>query len=157
MSAIEQIIGREVLDSRGNPTVEVEVMLDSGAVGRAIVPSGASTGSFEAVERRYGGNRYDGKGVLGAVESVNGEIAGLLDGMEALDERAVDLANGACPAIGRFSIAHHITGSGAWQAALVMMALADVLTRLAIIWLRGRRLAAAPAAAPALIPAGTHA
>ncbi len=92
MSAIEQIIGREVLDSRGNPTVEVEVMLDSGAVGRAIVPSGASTGSFEAVERRDGGNRYDGKGVLGAVESVNGEIAGLLDGMEALDQRAVDLA-----------------------------------------------------------------
>ena len=65
--------------------------------------------------------------------------------------------HGAGPAIGRFSIAHHITGSGAWQAALVMMALADVLTRLAVVWLRGRRLAAAPAAAPALIPAGTGA
>jgi len=63
----------------------------------------------------------------------------------------------AGPAIGRFSIAHHITGSGAWVAALVMMALADVLTRLAVVWLRGRRLAAAPAAAPALIPAGTGA
>ncbi len=64
---------------------------------------------------------------------------------------------GAGPAIGRFSITHHITGQGAWVAALVMMALADVLTRLAIVYLRGRRLAAAPAAAPALIPAGTHA
>ena len=65
--------------------------------------------------------------------------------------------HGAGPAIGRFSITHHITGQGAWVAALVMMALADVLTRLAVVWLRGRRLAAAPAAAPALIPAGTHA
>ena len=65
--------------------------------------------------------------------------------------------HGAGPAIGRFSIAHHITGQGAWVAALVMMALADVLTRLAVVWLRGRRLAADPAAAPALIPAVTHA
>ena len=65
--------------------------------------------------------------------------------------------HGAGPAIGRFSIAHHITGSGAWVAALVMMALADVLTRLAVVYLRGRRLAAAPAAAQALIPAGTRA
>jgi len=65
--------------------------------------------------------------------------------------------HGAGPAIGRFSLAHHITGSGAWVAALVMMALADVLTRLAVVWLRGRRLAAAPAAARALIPAGTRA
>ena len=65
--------------------------------------------------------------------------------------------HGAGPAIGRFSIAHHITGSGAWVAALVMMALADVLTRLAVVWMRGRRLAAAPAAARALIPAGTRA
>ena len=65
--------------------------------------------------------------------------------------------HGAGPAIGRFSIAHQITGSGAWVAALVMMALADVLTRLAVVWMRGRRLAAAPAAARALIPAGTRA
>jgi hypothetical protein len=65
--------------------------------------------------------------------------------------------HGAGPAIGRFSIAHHITGSAAWVAALVMMALADVLTRLVVVWLRGRRLAAVPAAAPALIPAGTPA
>ncbi len=92
MSAIEQVIGREVLDSRGNPTVEVEVLLESGAVGRAIVPSGASTGSFEAVELRDGDDRYGGKGVLGAVANVDGEIATLLQGMEALDQRAVDLA-----------------------------------------------------------------
>ena len=92
MSIIEQVIGREVLDSRGNPTVEVEVVLDSGAVGRAIVPSGASTGSFEAVELRDGGDRYLGKGVLRAVANVNGEIADILDGVDALDQRAVDLA-----------------------------------------------------------------
>jgi enolase len=89
---IEQVIGREVLDSRGNPTVEVEVVLDSGAAGRAIVPSGASTGSFEAVELRDGGDRYLGKGVLKAVASVNGEIAEILNGADALDQRGVDLA-----------------------------------------------------------------
>jgi enolase len=92
VSSIEQVIGREVLDSRGNPTVEVEVVLDSGAAGRAIVPSGASTGSFEAVELRDGTDRYGGKGVLDAVANVNGEIADLLDGFDALDQRAVDLA-----------------------------------------------------------------
>ncbi|HUY66055.1 MAG TPA: phosphopyruvate hydratase [Acidimicrobiales bacterium] len=92
MSLIEQVIGREVLDSRGNPTVEVEVVLDSGAAGRAIVPSGASTGSFEAVELRDGGDRFDGLGVLGAVANVNGEIADVLDGADALDQRGVDLA-----------------------------------------------------------------
>ena len=92
MSFIEQVIGREVLDSRGNPTVEVEVVLDSGAVGRAIVPSGASTGSFEAVELRDGGDRYGGKGVLQAVANVNGEMAAILDGADAFDQRAVDLA-----------------------------------------------------------------
>jgi enolase len=92
VSLIEQVIGREVLDSRGNPTVEVEVVLDSGAAGRAIVPSGASTGSFEAVELRDGGDRYRGKGVLKAVASVNGEIAEILNGADALDQRGVDLA-----------------------------------------------------------------
>ena len=92
MSVIEQIIGREVLDSRGNPTVEVEVLLDSGSVGRAIVPSGASTGSFEAVELRDGGERYRGKGVQRAIANVNGEIAEMLDGFDALDQRGVDLA-----------------------------------------------------------------
>jgi enolase len=91
VSVIEQVIGREVLDSRGNPTVEVEILLDSGAVGRAMVPSGASTGSFEAVELRDGGDRYRGKGVLDAVGNVNGEIADLLEGADALDQRGVDL------------------------------------------------------------------
>ena len=90
MSTIEHIAGREVLDSRGNPTVEVEVFLASGAKGRAIVPSGASTGTFEAVELRDGGERYGGKGVLHAVEAVDGEIASALEGMEALDQRAID-------------------------------------------------------------------
>jgi enolase len=92
VSIIEQVIGREVLDSRGNPTIEVEVVLDSGSSGRAIVPSGASTGSFEAVELRDGGDRYLGKGVLGAVANVRGEIADLLHGFDALDQRGVDLA-----------------------------------------------------------------
>ncbi|MEO6120927.1 MAG: phosphopyruvate hydratase [Acidimicrobiales bacterium] len=92
MSAIEHIVGRQVLDSRGNPTVEVEVHLESGASGRALVPSGASTGSFEACERRDGGQPYRGLGVLGAVQSVSAEIAGVLAGMEALDQRALDLA-----------------------------------------------------------------
>ncbi len=90
MSEIVQVVGREVLDSRGNPTVEVEVVLASGARGRSIVPSGASTGEHEAVELRDGGTRYGGKGVLGAVENVNGEIADALDGLDALDQRICD-------------------------------------------------------------------
>jgi enolase len=92
MSSIEHLVAREVLDSRGNPTVEVEVFLESGARGRAIVPSGASTGQFEAVERRDGGDRFGGKGVRDAVEHVSTEIAGALLGVEALDQRAVDTA-----------------------------------------------------------------
>ena len=91
MSDIEHVQGREVLDSRGNPTVEVEVFLASGATGRAMVPSGASTGQFEAVELRDGGDRYVGKGVLQAVGHVNGPIRDALEGMEALDQRGVDL------------------------------------------------------------------
>jgi enolase len=92
LSGIEQIAAREVLDSRGNPTVEVEVFLDSGARGRAMVPSGASTGQFEAVELRDGDDRFDGKGVRNAVGHVTGEIAAVLTGLEALDQRAVDMA-----------------------------------------------------------------
>ncbi len=91
MSAIEHVVAREILDSRGNPTVEVDVVLESGAQGRAGVPSGASTGSYEAWERRDGGARYGGKGVVGAVESVNGEIRTALAGWEALDQRGVDI------------------------------------------------------------------
>lgn len=90
MSAIETVHGREVLDSRGNPTVEVEVTLDSGAVGRALVPSGASTGQFEAMELRDGGDRYLGKGVLSAVGNVNTLIAEALIGANGTDQRAVD-------------------------------------------------------------------
>jgi enolase len=90
MSEIGQIMAREVLDSRGNPTVEVEVLLDTGARGHAIVPSGASTGEHEAVELRDGGDRYMGKGVLDAVANVNGEIADAIEGLDALDQRIVD-------------------------------------------------------------------
>ena len=90
MSEIERIVGREVLDSRGNPTVEVEVGLESGARGRAMVPSGASTGTFEAVELRDGGDRYGGKGVQRAVAHVTGELRDALEGVEALDQRRVD-------------------------------------------------------------------
>jgi enolase len=92
MSEIEFLTAREVLDSRGNPTVEVTCALETGATGRAIVPSGASTGSFEATELRDGGDRYGGKGVLTAVANVNGEIATALVGEEALNQRAIDLA-----------------------------------------------------------------
>jgi len=92
VSTIEHVIGREVLDSRGNPTVEAEVLLDSGARGRAIAPSGASTGIREAVELRDGGERYGGKGVRRAVAHVNGEIADTIRGLDALDQRAVDHA-----------------------------------------------------------------
>jgi enolase len=92
VSTIEHVIGREVLDSRGNPTVEAEVLLDSGARGRAIAPSGASTGIREAVELRDGGSRFGGKGVQRAVANVNDEIAGAIRGLDALDQRAVDFA-----------------------------------------------------------------
>ncbi len=84
--------GREVLDSRGNPTVEAEVELANGARGRALVPSGASTGEHEAVELRDGGRRFNGKGVLAAVGFVNGEIATALRGMDALEQREIDTA-----------------------------------------------------------------
>ena len=90
MTDIISIIGREVLDSRGNPTVEVEVELESGVRGRAMVPSGASTGEHEAMELRDGGRRFGGKGVLTAVGFVNGEIESALIGCDALEQRMVD-------------------------------------------------------------------
>ena len=92
MSTIVGIHGREILDSRGNPTVEVEVALETGEIARAGVPSGASTGTFEAVELRDGGSRYNGKGVLNAVKNVNEAIAPEVCGMDADDQRAVDAA-----------------------------------------------------------------
>ena len=90
MTQIKKVHGREVLDSRGNPTVEVEVTLDSGAFGRAIVPSGASTGEHEAVELRDGGKRYLGKGVQNAVKNVNTEIASTIIGLDAADQKSLD-------------------------------------------------------------------
>src|SRR5579863_6417560 len=90
MTAIADIHAREILDSRGNPTVEVEVTLDSGTIGRAAVPSGASTGAHEAVEKRDGGARYHGRGVLQAVDAVNGEIFDTLSGFDAADQLRID-------------------------------------------------------------------
>ncbi len=91
MSTIVDIIGREILDSRGNPTVEVDVILEDGTMGRAAVPSGASTGAHEAVEKRDGDkNRFKGKGVLGAIDAVNGELAEALVGVDATEQEAID-------------------------------------------------------------------
>ncbi|MFP7571458.1 phosphopyruvate hydratase [Marivita sp. S2033] len=93
MSTIIDIYAREILDSRGNPTVEVDVMLEDGTIGRAAVPSGASTGAYEAVEKRDGDkSRYMGKGVLEAVASVNGEIAEEIVGMDATEQVGIDMA-----------------------------------------------------------------
>ena len=92
MSKISHVAAREVLDSRGNPTVEVDVTLASGSTGRAIVPSGASTGAHEATELRDGGTRFKGKGVLNAVANVNGEIATALVGSDASNQSAIDNA-----------------------------------------------------------------
>src|SRR5215813_2926831 len=113
MTAIVDIIGREILDSRGNPTVEVDVVLEDGSMGRAAVPSGASTGAYEAVELRDGDKkRYGGKGVTKAVAAVNGEIFDALGGMDAeaqakLDETLIALDGthnkgrlGAIPSLG---------------------------------------------------------
>ena len=90
MSEIIDVFAREILDSRGNPTVEAEVMLADGSVGRAAVPSGASTGAYEAHEQRDGGERYNGKGVLNAVDAVNGEIANEIVGLDATEQRLID-------------------------------------------------------------------
>ncbi len=92
MTEITTITGRQVLDSRGNPTVEVELGLESGAVGRAIVPSGASTGAFEAVELRDGGDAWRGKGVATAVGNVNGELSQVVLGRDVVDQRGLDQA-----------------------------------------------------------------
>ena len=87
MSAIERVRARQILDSRGNPTVEVDIALSSGARGRAAVPSGASTGEFEATELRDGGSAWGGKGVTRAVANVNGEIASALEGCRPATSR----------------------------------------------------------------------
>ena len=90
MSEIERVHARQILDSRGNPTVEVEIGLRSGAHGHAAVPSGASTGEFEATELRDGEAAWEGKGVTRAVANVNGEIAPAMGGMDAADQSALD-------------------------------------------------------------------
>ena len=91
MTAIISVHGREILDSRGNPTVEVDVLLGTGASGRAAVPSGASTGAHEAVELRDGDkDRYGGKGVQKAIDSVNGDLFDALSGLDAEDQAAID-------------------------------------------------------------------
>ena len=90
MAAIEAVGAREILDSRGNPTVEVEVLLDDGSFSRAMVPSGASTGAFEAVELRDGGDRYGGKGVEKAVSAVVNKIGPAVEGLAADDQRVID-------------------------------------------------------------------
>ena len=91
MSSIIDIFAREILDSRGNPTVEVDVVLEDGTMGRAAVPSGASTGAHEAVEKRDGDKaRYKGKGVMQAVDAVNGELAEGLVGFDATEQEAID-------------------------------------------------------------------
>src|ERR1700754_4390650 len=91
MTEIVDILAREILDSRGNPTVEVDVILEDGSMGRAAVPSGASTGAHEAVERRDGDKkRYGGKGVRAAVDAVNGEIFDLLSGLDAEEQAKID-------------------------------------------------------------------
>lgn len=89
---IKNIVGREIIDSRGNPTVEVDVILENGILGRAAVPSGASTGEREALEMRDGGTRFMGKGVLNAVANVNGPLRDLVIGMDASDQKALDYA-----------------------------------------------------------------
>src|SRR3569832_352943 len=92
MTAIVDIFGREILDSRGNPTIEVDVILEDGSLGRAAVPSGASTGAHEAVELRDGDKgRYAGKGVLTAVDNVNDKIGPEIIDMDATDQRSIDL------------------------------------------------------------------
>ena len=103
MTAILDITGREILDSRGNPTVEVDVRLEDGSFGRAAVPSGASTGAHEAVELRDGGKRYGGKGVEKAVAAVNGEIFDALAGLDAEEQIKIDRTmNQAVDMLGRF-------------------------------------------------------
>ena len=137
MSVIIDVFGREVLDSRGNPTVEVEVVLEDGAFGRAAVPSGASTGAFEAVELRdCDKGRYLGKGTLDAVAHVNEEIADALIGLEADDQRTIDdimlevdgTDNKGCPRRERHS----------WRVAGLRKGCGRV-GRAAAIQVRGRR------------------
>ena len=144
MTAIVDIIGREILDSRGNPTVEVDVVLEDGSLGRAAVPSGASTGAHEAVELRDGDKRYLGKGVRKAVDAVNGEIFDAVGGMDAEAQAKIDetlIALDGTPNKGRLG-ANAILG-----VSLAVAKAAAARQRRAALPLCRRHLGAAPAGA----------
>ena len=155
MTAIAAVNGRQIFDSRGNPTVEVDVELESGARGRAAVPSGASTGQFEAVELRDGGAEYRGKGVGRAVASVDGEIAGALRGLDAADQRAVDralLELDGTPTKGRLG-ANAILGA---SLAAARAAAADAGVPL-YRWIGGDEAATLPVPLMNVVNGGAHA
>ena len=155
MTAIRSVNGRQILDSRGNPTVEVDVGLDSGAAGRAAVPSGASTGQFEAVELRDGGDVYAGKGVTRAVANVDGEIAAALRGVDAADQRGVDealLALDGTPNKSRLG-ANAILGC---SLAVARAAAADAGMPL-YRWLGGESAATLPVPLMNVVNGGAHA
>ncbi|HZU20296.1 MAG TPA: phosphopyruvate hydratase [Gaiellaceae bacterium] len=155
MAAIVDVRGRQVLDSRGNPTVEVEIELEGGARGRAIVPSGASTGVHEAVELRDGGGEWGGKGVTKAVANVNGEIARLLRGRDAADQEALDRALVECdgtPNKGRLG-ANAILGASLAAAKASAAAAGEPLWR----YLGGAGAATLPVPLMNVINGGAHA
>jgi enolase len=152
---IAEVRGRQVVDSRGNPTVEVDIRLDSGALGRAIVPSGASTGVHEAVELRDGGDSWGGKAVLQAVANVNGEIAGLLRGRDAADQEGLDRALidlDGTPNKGRLG-ANAILGASLANAKAAAAAADKPLYR----WLGGDSAATLPVPLLNVINGGAHA
>ncbi len=154
MTYIEHTTAREVLDSRGNPTVEVEVYIDGGR-GSAIVPSGASTGAHEAVELRDGGTRYGGKGVMKAVEFVRGEIADTLEGMDALDQAAVD---GALIALDGTENKGRLGANAVLGASLaVARAAADALSQPLYRYLGGVSARTLPTPMMNVINGGAHA
>ena len=155
MSAIASVHARQILDSRGNPTVEVDVVLDSGALGRAAVPSGASTGAHEAVELRDGGSEYGGKGVTTAVANVNGEIAAALAGLDPADQRALDetlIALDGTPNKGRLG-ANAILGC---SLAAARAGAADAGVSL-YRWLGGEEAATLPVPMLNVVNGGVHA
>ncbi|GGG09998.1 phosphopyruvate hydratase [Paenibacillus aceti] len=156
MTIISDVYAREVLDSRGNPTVEVEVYLESGAIGRAIVPSGASTGAHEAVELRDGDNsRYLGKGVLKAVENVNEHIAPEVIGMDALDQLGIDklmIALDGTPNKGKFGANAILAVSMA-----VARAAADALDLPLYVYLGGFNAKQLPVPMMNIVNGGAHA
>jgi enolase len=152
---IADVHGRQIFDSRGNPTVEVDVLLDSGALGRAAVPSGASTGAHEAVELRDGGDEFGGKGVTKAVANVNGEIRAALVGLDAGDQRAVDerlLELDGTPNKGRLG-ANAVLGSSLAAAKAAAAEAGMPLYR----WVGGEKASVLPVPLMNVINGGAHA